>query len=241
MGHPSIPGPQHLLPVGLVRCLEPSLSRYFKVPRNFSPIANRGFGRRHSFSMQPFPEKMMEIGMIAAGVVGLLILIAPNFGLKPKETVDGWCFPVKPTCLLLYYLALTGGIGAVAYGAVRLLSTGTSDWIGWACFGIGFFLVPVVLADWPEPLILDGQGLIESGCASTRIHWQELMHVRQYRIRCDRGVVIHGTGGKELVVADIAYDSRAVLDCLLRWRAVPFYSLHDEMRPISILSDHYSQ
>ena len=232
---------QYLLPVGLVRCLEPSLSRYFQVPLNFSPIANRGFGRRHSFSMQLLPEKMMEIGMVAAGVVGLLILIAPNFGLKPKETVDGWCFPVKPTCLLLYYLALTSGIGAVGYGATRLLASGTSDWIGWACFGIGFLLVPVVLADWPEPLILDGQGLLESGCASTRIHWQELMHVRQYRIRCDRGVVIHGAGGKELVVADIAYDSRAVLDCLLRWRAVPFYSLQDEMRPISILSDHYSQ
>ena len=41
------------------------------------------------FSMQPFPEKMIEIGMIVAGVVGLLILIAPNFGLKPKATVDG--------------------------------------------------------------------------------------------------------------------------------------------------------
>ena len=111
--------------------------------------------------MQPFPEKMMEIGMIAAGVVGLLILIAPTFGLKPKATVDGWCFPVKPTCLLLYYLVLTGGIGAVAYGGARLLASGTPNWIGWACFGIGFFLVPVVLADWPEPLILDGQGLLE--------------------------------------------------------------------------------
>jgi hypothetical protein len=131
--------------------------------------------------------------------------------------------------------------GWLAYGASRLLASSTSNWIGWACFGIGFFLVPVVLADWPEPLILDGQGLLESGCASTRIRWQELKHVRQYRIRCDRGVVIHGADGKELVVADIAYDSEAVLDCLLRWRAVPFYSLQDEMRPISILSDHYSQ
>ena len=53
--------------------------------------------------------------------------------------------------------------------------------------------------------------------------------------------MIHGADGKELVVADIAYDSEAVLDCLLRWRPVPYYSLQDEMRPISILSDHYSQ
>ena len=95
----------------------------------------------------------------------------------------------------------------------------------------GFFLVPLVLADWPEPLILDGQGLLEGRCASSRIRWQELMHVRAYRIRCDRGVVIQGAGGKELVVADIAYDSEAVLDCLLQWRPVPYYSLQDEMAP----------
>jgi hypothetical protein len=191
--------------------------------------------------VQPFPEKMIEIGMIVAGAVGLLILIAPSFGLKPRPTVDGWRFPVKPTCLLLYYLALTGGIGAVAFGATQLLASGTSSWIGWACFGFGFFLVPVSLADWPEPLILDGQGLLERGCASTRIRWQELKHVREYRIRCDRGVVIHGAGGKELVVANIAYDSEALLDCLLQWRPVPYYALQDEMRPVSILSDHYSQ
>jgi hypothetical protein len=181
------------------------------------------------------------MGMIAAGAVGLLILIAPNLGLKPKPTTDGWRFPVKPTCLLLYYLALSGGIGAVAFGATQLLASGTSNWIGWVCFGFGFFLVPVTLGDWPEPLILDGQGLLERGCASTRIRWQELKHVREYRIRCDRGVVIHGAEGKELVVANIAYDSEAVLDYLLQWRPVPYYSLQDEMRPISILSDHYSQ
>jgi hypothetical protein len=191
--------------------------------------------------MQPFPEKVIEISMIAAGVVGLLILIAPTFGLKPKATVDGWRFPVKPTCLFLYYLVLTVGIGVVAYGARQLLAAGTSNWIGWVCFGIGFFVVPLVLADWPEPLILDGQGLLESGYVSTRIHWQELRHVRQYRIRCDRGLVIHGAGGKQLVVADIAYDSAAVLAYLMRLRQVPFYSLQDETSPISIGSDPYSQ
>jgi hypothetical protein len=67
------------------------------------------------------------------------------------------------------------------------------------------------------------------------------MHVRAYRMRCDRGVVIQGADGKELVVADIAYDSEAVLDCLLQSRSVPFYSLQDEMTPISILSDHHSR
>ena len=85
------------------------------------------------FWMQPFPERLIEIGMIVAGVIGLLILIAPNFGLKPKPTVDGWRFPVKPTCLLLYYLALGGGMGAVAFSAAQLLASGTSNWQrGWA-------------------------------------------------------------------------------------------------------------
>ncbi len=46
-----------------------------------------------------------------------------------------------------------------------------------------------------------------------------------------------GTGGKQLVVADIAYDSGAVLDCLMQWRPVPYYSLQDEKAPLSILRD----
>ena len=131
--------------------------------------------------MQPFPQRLIEvgmIGMIVAAVIGLLILIAPNFGLKPKQTVDGWRFPVKPTCLLLYYLALGGGIVAVGFSAAQLLASGTSNWVAWLGFGFGFFLVPVVLADWPEPLILDGQGLLGGRSASSRIHWQELLHVR---------------------------------------------------------------
>jgi hypothetical protein len=191
--------------------------------------------------MQPFPERLIEIGMAAAGVIGLLILIAPNFGLKPKPTVDGWHFPVKPTCLLLYYLAMFGGMGAVAFSAAQLLASGTSNWLAWAAFGFGFFLVPLVLADWPEPLILDRHGLLEGRSASSRICWQELKHVRAYRIRCDRGLVIHGAEGKQLVVADIAYDSEAVLDCLLQRRPVPYYSLHDEITPLSILSDPHSR
>jgi hypothetical protein len=191
--------------------------------------------------MQPLPEKMIEAGVLVAGVIGLLILIAPNFGLKPKATVDGWQFPVKPTCLLLYYLALSGGIGAVAFGAAQLLASATFSWIAWAAFGFGFFLVPLVLADWPEPLILDQQGLLESGYASSRIHWQELKHVRAYRIRCDRGVVIQGSEGKQLVVADIAYDSEAVLNCLLQWRTVPYYSLKDKIGSLSILSEPHSR
>ncbi len=116
-------------------------------------------------------------------------------------------------------------MAAVGFSAKYLLASGTYNWIAWVGFGFGFFLVPLVLADWPEPLILDGQGLLEGRCASSRIRWQELKHVRAYRIRCDRGVVIHGDGGKQLVVADIAYDSEAVLDCLLRWQSVPYYSL----------------
>ena len=191
--------------------------------------------------MHPFPLRVIEAGLIVGALVGLLILIAPNFGLKPKPTADGWRFPVKPTCLLLYYLALAGGIAAVGFSAARLLISDTTHWIAWVGFSFGFLLVPLVLADWPEPLILDGQGLLEGRCASSRIRWQELKHVRAYRIRCDRGVVIHGIGGKRLVVAHIAYDSKAVLDCLLRWRPVPYYSVQDEMAPLSIFTDPHSR
>jgi hypothetical protein len=187
--------------------------------------------------MQPFPERLIEAGIAAAGVVGSLILIAPNFGLKPKATADGWRFPVKPTCLLLYYLTLTLGICAVAFCGHQLLTIGTGRSLLWAGFAFGFLLVPVVLADWPEALILDRQGLLEAGSAASRIQWQELRHVREYRMRWDRGVVIHGADGKQLVVAAIAYDADAVLDCLLEWRPVPYYSLQDEMGTLSILSN----
>ena len=98
-------------------------------------------------------------------------------------------------------------MASVGFSAKYLLVSGTYNWLAWIGFGFGFLLVPLALADWPEPLILDGQGLLEGRSASSRIRWQELKHVRAYRIRCDRGVVIHGDGGKQLVVADIAYDS----------------------------------
>src|SRR5271154_3877183 len=106
--------------------------------------------------MHLFPLRVIEAGMAVGAVIGLLILIAPNFGIKPKPTVDGWRFPVKPTCLLLYYLALGGGLSAVAFGWTLLMWAGTSNALGWTTFGLGFVLVPLVLADWPEALILDG-------------------------------------------------------------------------------------
>jgi hypothetical protein len=191
--------------------------------------------------MLPFSEKTIEIGMIVAGAVGLLVLIAPTFGVKPKATMEGWRFSVKPTCLLLYYLALAGGVAGVAFGAEHLLGSGTTNWVAWASFVFGFFLVPLILADWPEPLILDRQGLLGGTSASSRICWQDLRHVREYRSRYDRGVVIHGAGNKQMVIADITYDSEAVLDCLLQWRPVPYYSLKDEIGQLSILSDHRSR
>src|SRR6201996_5362316 len=114
--------------------------------------------------MHPFPPRVIELALVVGAVgavIGLLILIAPNFGLKPKPTVDGWRFPVKPTCLLLYYLALLGGMGAVGLGWALLMWAGAANAVGWTTFGLGFVLVPLVLADWPEALILDGQGLLE--------------------------------------------------------------------------------
>jgi hypothetical protein len=186
--------------------------------------------------MQPFPERLVEVGLAIAGIVGALILIAPNFGIKPKQLVDGWRFPVKPTCLLLYYLALGVGIGSVAFSASLLLMRSASLWFAWMLFAFGFAAVPIVLADWPEPLILDGQGLLEGRATSRRIRWKELTQIRMYRDRCDRGLVIQGVGGKELVIPNIAYDSKAVLDCLLHWQRVPYFAREDEAAPLSILS-----
>jgi len=132
-------------------------------------------------------------------------------------------------------------MGAVAFSSSQLLAYGVSNRLAWAGFAFGFLLVPLVLADWPEALVLDPRGLVEGDCASSRILWQELNHVREYRIRCDHGFVIEGTGGKSLVVADIAYDAAAVLHHLLQWRPVPYYSLREGMPSISILSDHQSR
>jgi hypothetical protein len=188
--------------------------------------------------MQPLPLRLIEIGLALAVIVGVLIVIAPNFGMKPKQLVDGWRFPVKPTCLLLYYLALGIGMGAVGLSASLLLAYGGAVWFAWVLFAFGFAVVPFVLFDWPEPLILDGQGLLEGRSTTRRIRWQELTHVRVYRIRCDRGVVIQGLGGKELVVPNIAYDAEAVLDCLLHWQPVPYYARQDSAAPLSILKGH---
>jgi hypothetical protein len=191
--------------------------------------------------MRPFPEVLIEVGMVVAGSIGLLILIAPNFGMKPKQTASGWRFPVKPTCLLLYALALCCGIGAVAFSSSQLLARGSSCWQGWIGFAFGFLVVPLVLADWPEPLILDAEGVAESGSASSQILWQELEHIRAYRIRCDRGIVLQGYDGRQLVVADVAYDTDALLNRLLQFHAVPFYAQRDEADAVSILSDHHTQ
>jgi hypothetical protein len=178
--------------------------------------------------MQSFPETTIEIGLAVAAAIGVLVLIAPNLGVKPKQLGDGWRFPVKPTCLLLYSLALAAGFAAVGVSAFLLVTYGIAIWSAWVVFAFGFFLVPFVLADWPEPLIVDRQGLLEGHSASRRIRWQELTKVRKYRLHCDRGVVIEGTGGKELFIPNIAYDSKAVLDCLLQWHPVSC-DVHEEM------------
>jgi hypothetical protein len=186
--------------------------------------------------MQPSPERLIEAGVVVAGIAGSLILIAPTFGMKPKQTADGWCFPVKATCHLLYYLSLICGIGAVGFCAHGLLA-GTTNCLLWAGFLCGFLLVPVVLADWPEPIILDGEGLFESGRSSSRIGWQEVRFLREYRMRWDRGLVIHGADGKQLIVAAIAYDTDAVRDCLLQLRPVPCHSQQEELGTLSTLSN----
>jgi hypothetical protein len=186
--------------------------------------------------MQSSGAQWIEAGMVVAGALGLLILLAPTFGRKPKQTTEGWLFPVKWTSLLVYWLGFAGGMSAVAYAGRRLLTLGASDWAGWACFVFGFALVLLILAGWPEPLIFDRQGLCERGSQSSRIRWQELSHVRQYQIRHDRGVVLHSVYGKQLVIPGMTYDSDRVLDTLVECYNIPLQSSADEPAPISILS-----
>ena len=188
--------------------------------------------------MQP-SSHIIEVGMVASGALGLIVLLAPAFGgRKPKQTAEGWQFPVKPGCLLLYWLGFAGGLGAVAFGARQLFAAGLSHWGGWVSFAFGFALVLLVLADWPEPLIFDRDGLLERGSPQSRIRWEELRHVYEYHIRTDRFVVIHSIGGKRMVVAGMAYDSASIVDRLLERRPVPFDSL-DDLTPVSILSTQY--
>ena len=184
--------------------------------------------------MQLFSANFVEIGLVAASALGLIVLLAPAFSRKPKQTAEGWQFPVKFNCLLLYWLGFAGGLGAVTFGARQLFASGISDWGGWASFAFGFALVLLVLADWPEPLIFDQDGLLERGSPQSRIRWEEVRHVYEYHIRTDRFVVIHSIGGKRLVVAGMAYDSASVVDRLLEHHPVPFHAV-DDLTPISIL------
>jgi hypothetical protein len=185
--------------------------------------------------MESSSAQWVEVGMVAAGALGLLILLAPGFGRKPKQTEDGWQFPVKFSCLLLYWLCFGTGVGAVAFAGSRLLALGAANRIGWASFAFGFTLVLFVLSEWPEPLIFDREGLLERGSPSSRIRWQELSHVREYQIRHDRGIVIHSLYGKQLVLAEMTYGASQILDVLLQQHPVPMHSLDDGPAPISIL------
>ncbi|HEY4049495.1 MAG TPA: hypothetical protein VGM27_21745 [Acidobacteriaceae bacterium] len=184
--------------------------------------------------MQSSSAQWVEIGMMAAGAFGLLILLAPGFGSKPKQTADGWCFPVKFSYLLFYWLSFAAGIGAVAFAGRRLLALGASSRLGWACFAFGFALVLSVLSKWPQPLIFDQDGLLRRGSPSTRIRWRELSYVRQYQVRQDRGIVIHSVHGKQLVVAETSYQAARMLDVLLEYHRVPLQSVDDELAPITI-------
>ena len=185
--------------------------------------------------MQIFGAKAIEISMVAAGSLSLLLLLAPNFGQKPKKTAEGWQFPVKWTYLMLYCIGFSVGIGAVAFAGRRLLLMGAGNWVGWTSFAFGVALVLSVLSSWPESLIFDREGIVERRTPSSRIRWEDLSHVREYQIRHDRGVVIHSMYGKQLVLPEMAYGSEQILHSLLELHPIPVHSTEDELAPISVL------
>jgi hypothetical protein len=173
--------------------------------------------------------------MVIGGTLGLAVLLAPSLGQKPKQTAEGWQFPVKLTCQLIYWLGFACGIAAVVFDARTLLASGVTHWGGWAGFAFGITLVLLVLSDWPQPLVFDKTGVGERGSPTNRIRWDELRQVHEYRIRSDRFVVFHGSPGKRIVVANMAYDATSIIDHLLENHAVAFHSLTEEEAPASIL------
>lgn len=185
--------------------------------------------------MLPFGAQPLDFSLAAAGALALLAVVR-SLHRKPKQTPEGRQFPVRIPCLLFYSLGLVAGLGGVAYAGRRLLTAGVSQWSGWICFGLGFTLVLLVLSEWPEPLILDGHGLLERGSASSRIRWEDLSHVRRYQIRHDRGIVIHSVYGKQLIVPEMRYDSARVIDALLQSKPVPVRDVEGETGPLPIVA-----
>ena len=181
--------------------------------------------------MQPYGAAWIGIGMVASGSLGLLVLLAPALGGKPKQTGEGWLFPVKFTSLLASWAGFAIGLGAVAYGGYSLLASVNSNWGGWASFAFGFVLVLLVVSRWPAPLLFDQSGLLKRGSTDTRILWEHLAYVRQYQIRNDRGIVIHNVYGKQLVLAEMTYNSSQILDQLLELHPVPLHTLEEESVP----------
>ena len=163
---------------------------------------------------------MMEIGVIAATAFDRTVdSDRPQVWLE-AETNSGWlAFPGKTNLSACFTISPCAALESAAVGFQRVSSCSPpapANWVAWLSLRLS-------ASSWfhwswptgPKPLILDRQGLLEGGCASSRILLAGTqVCAREYRIRCDRGVVIQGAGGKELVVADIAYDSEAVLDCL---------------------------
>lgn len=179
--------------------------------------------------MQVSGAAWIEMGMVAAGTLGLLVLLAPPLGCKPRQTEQGWLFPVKLTCLLAFWAGFALGLGTVAYAGHSLLAS--TNWGGWASFTFGFVLVLLVVSHWPAPLLFTPSGVLKQGSPASRIRWEELAFLRQYQIRNDRGLVIHSVYGKQLVVAEMTYDSSQVLDRLMELCPVPLHSIDEEPAP----------
>lgn len=148
--------------------------------------------------MQPSGAAWIEIGMVASGALGLLVLLAPALGGKPKQTGQGWLFPVKLTCLLAYCAGLALGLGAVAYGGYTLLAFANSNWGGWASFAFGFVSVLLVVSRRPASLLFDQDGLLKRGSPDSRI-----------------SPVGVSRSGKQLMVAEMTYNSSHLLDRLV--------------------------
>lgn len=163
------------------------------------------------------------VALLSAGTAALILLMS-CWDRWTRVLSNRRQFPVRFRRLFRQSVLAGAGVGFTA-GAGRVLldraGTGGVSYLGWICFCSGFALAFSVLRRWPEPLVFDCEGVLRRGDESSRIRWENLSHVREYRLRAIRGIVIHDCLGKQLHVPAAEYECGKVVEAVLERRAIP--------------------
>lgn len=193
--------------------------------------------------MQPSCVQWIEAGSTLLGALSPLSLVT---GVLPRSKQNARLgkISVRSGCLVRRWLALISGAGIVAFAGTHLLTsashpaaaqTGPGSQMFWLGFALGAALVLFILKRWPSALILDEEGVYKEGAPESRIDWQELSHLRRYKVWYSRGIVVHTIYGKQLALSGAVYPTSQAAALLLGIRQVPFHSSTNGLTPISIL------